>query len=52
MLDPISVKARPTGWTGVSYSCASCGHVLSVGVDPMAIKRDIVEEIADLLRKG
>lgn len=34
-----------TTWKGVSYNCPNCGTVLSVGIDPIAIKTDIVNAI-------
>lgn len=37
--------------TGVKYSCVVCGQVLSVGVDPIAQKNQIVRDtVADLLK--
>jgi len=32
-------------WHGVSYCCTNCSAVLSVGIDPIAIKTDIVNEL-------
>ena len=32
-------------WRGVQYFCQSCQAVLSVAIDPVAIKTDIVKEI-------
>jgi ribosomal protein S27AE len=32
-------------FNGVKYSCISCGSVLSVGIDFLAQKNDIVKEI-------
>lgn len=51
-IESISVKAKPSNWNGVSYLCPSCNCVLSVAIDPIALKSDIVEEILDRLRKG
>lgn len=36
---------------GVTYSCLHCFHVLSVGLDPMAIKSDMVKQIVDEIKK-
>jgi hypothetical protein len=36
---------------GVSYCCTHCSHVLSVGVDPIAIKSDLVKQIVDEIKK-
>ena len=35
-------------WNGVAYLCPFCNSILSVGIDPIALKTDIVD---DLLRK-
>jgi len=39
-------------WKGIVYSCPSCQHALSVAIDPIAIKAEIVEEILSALGKG
>ncbi|HXA75556.1 MAG TPA: hypothetical protein VNV41_00335 [Candidatus Acidoferrales bacterium] len=39
-------------WRGIKYCCASCGCVLSVAVDPIAIKSDIVAEVLRGLGRG
>lgn len=36
---------------GASYTCPHCNVVLSVSLDPMTIKKDIIEEITDVLRR-
>ena len=37
-------------YNGVSYVCPSCHCVLGVSVDPVALKRDAVQEIVSDLR--
>jgi hypothetical protein len=32
-------------WRGISYNCPYCGTILSVAIDPIALKGDIVDEI-------
>jgi hypothetical protein len=32
-------------WRGLTYVCQHCATVLSVGIDPIALKADIVNEI-------
>ena len=32
-------------WKGITYCCPSCNGVLSVAIDPVALKTDTVEEI-------
>lgn len=42
------IKAHGKGgtkWNCVSYSCPSCGAIISVQMDPIAIKTDTVNEI-------
>ena len=50
-LNNLSVHAGRTEWVGVGYSCPICMKILSVGIDPIAIKTDIVDEILAALRK-
>lgn len=32
-------------WNGVAYTCPYCYTILSVAIDPIAIKTDIVREV-------
>jgi hypothetical protein len=50
-LTNVSIKGKPTTWNGLAYCCPSCGSVLSVAIDPIALKSDIVSEVVDELRK-
>jgi hypothetical protein len=38
-------------WQAVSYSCGSCGQILSVGIDPVALQDDTVQAILAALGK-
>lgn len=38
-------------WNGIKYFCPSCGCVLSVAIDPVALKNDLVDEILGALGK-
>ena len=42
-------------WRGISYDCPSCRGILSVQIDPVALKTDTIEgtvaRLAQLLRK-
>lgn len=38
-------------FNAVSYCCKSCSTVLSVQMDPIALKSDTVAEIIDALRR-
>lgn len=40
------------GYKGVTYSCPGCHAVLSVEMDPIALKADIVRDLLKALRKG
>jgi hypothetical protein len=51
-LEDVNVRAVGASWHGVSYFCPSCNHVLSVGIDPVALKSDLLEEIVKVLRTG
>jgi hypothetical protein len=37
-------------WRGIAYTCPFCQAILSVAIDPIAIKSDIVDEILKRLR--
>ncbi len=39
-------------WNAVAYLCPSCGCVLGVQLDPLALKSDLVAEILKALGKG
>ena len=45
----VSTKEK---YKGVSYSCPSCHCVLSVGIDFLALKNDIVSSLFERLREG
>lgn len=38
-------------YRGVSYECPRCKNVISVGMDPIALKTDIVKEVVAALKK-
>lgn len=40
-----------TSWNTVIYSCPHCHAALSVGIDPVALKHDTVQEILKGLGK-
>lgn len=46
------IATTSNGFKGVSFSCPSCHCVLGVGVDPFALKADIVAEVVNHLRQG
>jgi hypothetical protein len=44
-LEGVSVRsAAGRSWHGVLYSCPYCSATLSVGIDPVALKADVVSE--------
>lgn len=46
-LKEVPISAAGANWVGVSYQCGSCNCVLSVGIDPVALKADIVNEVLE-----
>jgi len=36
---------------GVAYSCPRCSTVISVGIDPMALKSDMVHQVVEEIKK-
>ena len=40
----VSLNLQPK-WLGVSYVCPNCSTILSVGIDPIALKTDLVKEL-------
>jgi hypothetical protein len=55
----VSANARPifinsdagVTWNGIVYECPQCRSALSVAIDPLQIKREIVQEIASATRR-
>jgi phage FluMu protein Com len=39
-------------WNGISYTCPHCQTILSVQIDPIAIKNDLIKELLNRLRQG
>ncbi len=49
--DDVEVRvAFGTTWKGVSYNCPHCQTVLSVQIDPIAVKTDIINRLFEKLR--
>ena len=46
-LEPISVRGGPLMWEAVAYLCPECHTILSVGMDPVALKTETVNEILE-----
>ena len=45
-ISDVDVKSNGrSAWKGISYNCPYCGSVLSVAIDPVALKTDTVAEI-------
>ncbi len=47
----INVQGAMNAWHGIKYTCAACGYILSVAIDPVALKADLREEIVNDLRR-
>ena len=43
--------AGTTAGHGVAYACPLCNALISVGIDPVALKADVVAEVLDPVRK-
>lgn len=39
-------------WNYVTYNCPFCFTVLSVGIDPVALKSDTIDGVVEALRKN
>jgi phage FluMu protein Com len=37
-------------WRGISYFCPYCKTILSVSIDPVALKADVIEGVVEALR--
>ena len=44
-------SAQGKSLRGVAYSCPRCAAVISVGIDPMAIKSDMVKQVVEEIKK-
>jgi hypothetical protein len=53
-VEHVDIKQGFSGpqWHGASYTCPYCHAVLSVEIDPIALKTDIVQELFERLRQG
>jgi hypothetical protein len=50
--EAVSIDGGPGHrWNGLSYNCPHCSAILSVSIDPMSVKSDIVAEILDEVRR-
>lgn len=49
-LNNMPVDATGKQWVGVAYCCPACSVILSVAIDPIALKADIVSEVVLKLR--
>lgn len=50
-MQDVSVGSYGNSYRGVAYLCSSCRAVLSVAIDPVALKADTVREVLAALRK-
>ena len=47
---PVHLNFQPV-WRGVSFLCPYCRTILGVGIDPVALKTDLKDEILTELEK-
>jgi uncharacterized protein with PIN domain len=51
-IEKMDIKLDLTStYVGVSYVCPNCQSILSVGIDPVALKTDTVDDIAEKLEQ-
>jgi hypothetical protein len=43
--EPVTIKRRGLAVNGISYLCPSCKCVLSVAIDPVALQKDVLEQL-------
>ena len=48
---PVTVGFQPR-WNGSSFICPFCNTILGVGLDPISLKADIVNEVVKRLKTG
>jgi hypothetical protein len=46
----VNVVSGINQWRGIAYMCNHCRKILSVAIDPISLKSDIVDEIVQRLR--
>ena len=51
-IETVPMQSPGAPWHGIKYVCPFCNCVLSVAIDPFALKNDIVNEILKALHKG
>lgn len=51
-IEDVSVNYQGTPkWKGISYTCPFCNAILSVQIDPIAIRSDLLNGISNVLRE-
>lgn len=50
-INNIDARATQMTWKAIAYTCPHCSSLLSVSIDPVAIKADIINSIVAELRK-
>jgi hypothetical protein len=45
----IPIESAKAKYPGVSFNCSICGVVLGISIDPILLKKQIVEEIVKAL---
>ena len=47
----VSISTSKDSLNGVSLSCGDCGKLLSVQIDPLRLKQDLISEILSILQQ-
>lgn len=50
-LSDMPVSAPAARWSGVVYACPWCRAAISVSIDPISIKNDIISQVLEKLRR-
>jgi hypothetical protein len=51
-ISDVTVSSLPgPSWNGIAYLCPFCLSILSVGIDPVALKTDTVAEVVAAVKK-
>jgi hypothetical protein len=51
-MESITVRNASGSWKGLAHLCPKCTETISVQIDPMAIKMEIVEEIQAIMGRA
>jgi hypothetical protein len=50
-LEPIQLNQPRQKWKGVAYNCPSCATAISISIDPLAIRNEIITDVVAEIKK-